>query len=147
MGSAPPLSRGSVRQGVKEELRASLLKTYLLRIRSEKGERAARQLLTNAGIDPSTVDNQTGWLSVAAAKRALRAISDLLGPDALKKRGEWTSNPEALGTLVRMLRVAERPIDAYRYLASNSREVTRIGTWELEELRKGDEAGGTGKKP
>ena len=64
MGTAPPMSRGSVRQGGKEELRASLLKTYMLRIRSEKGERAARQLLTNAGIDPATVDNETGWLSV-----------------------------------------------------------------------------------
>ena len=51
MGTAPPMSRGSVRQGGKEELRASILKTYLLRIRSEKGERAARLLLTNAGID------------------------------------------------------------------------------------------------
>src|SRR5579864_393177 len=108
--SVPPISRGAVRQGGKEELRASILKTYLLRIRSEKGERAARQLLTNAGIDPSTVDNETGWLSVGAAKRALRAISELLGPEALRKRGEWTTHAEALGTLVRMLRVAARPI-------------------------------------
>ncbi|MGO8993985.1 MAG: serine/threonine-protein kinase [Polyangiaceae bacterium] len=146
MADAPPMSRGSVRQGGKEELRASLLKTYLLRIRSEKGERAARQLLTNAGIDPSTVDNETGWLSVGTAKRALKAIAEILGPEALRKRGEWTSSPEALGTLVRMLRVAERPIDAYRFLASNSREVTRIGTWELEEPGKKDGGAEPAKK-
>ncbi len=141
MGTAPPMSRGSVRQGGKEELRASILKTYLLRIRSEKGERAARQLLTNAGIDPALVDNETGWLSAQATKRALKGISELLGPESLKKRGEWTTHAEALGTQVRMLRVAERPIDAYRYLASNAREQTRIGTWEIEELDKKE--GGT----
>jgi serine/threonine protein kinase len=139
MASAPPMSRGSVRQGGKEELRASILKTYLLRIRSEKGERAARQLLTAAGIDPSTVDNETGWLSSGAAKRALRAIADILGPEALRHRGEWVTHAEALGTLVRMLRVAEQPVDAYRYLAANSREVTRIGSWELEEITKDDD--------
>src|SRR5271170_1247634 len=138
MGTAPPMSRGSVRQGGKEELRASILKTYLLRIRSEKGERAARQLLTNAGIEPALVDNETGWLSAQATKRALRGISELLGNEALRKRGEWTTHAEALGTQVRMLRVAERPIDAYRYLASNAREQTRIGTWELDELDKRD---------
>ena len=141
MGTAPPMSRGSVRQGGKEELRASILKTYLLRIRSEKGERAARQLLTNAGIEPSLVDNETGWLSAQATKRALRGISELLGNEALKSRGEWTTHAEALGTQVRMLRVSERPIDAYRYLASNAREQTRIGTWEIEELDRKD--GGT----
>ena len=32
-----------------------------------------------------------------------------------------------------MLRVSERPIDAYRYLALNAREATRVGTWEIEE--------------
>ena len=133
MVDAPPMSRGSVRQGGKEELRASILKTYLLRVRSEKGERAARALLTNAGIEPSLVDNETGWLSTGATKRALKALAEGIGEDGLKKRGEYTTHPEALGTLVRMLRVAERPIDAYRYLASNAREQTRIGTWELEE--------------
>jgi serine/threonine-protein kinase len=123
-----------------------LLKTYLLRLRAEKGERSARQLLTAAGIDPTAVDNETGWLSVAAAKRALRAIADQLGPEALRNRGEWVTHAEALGTHVRMLRVAEHPIDAYRYLSANSREVTRIGTWELEELAKADAKDKEGKK-
>ena len=139
------MPRGSVRRGGKEELRAAVLKTYLLRIRAEKGERAARALLNGAGIDPGIVDNETGWVSVGAARRALRAIAQQLGSDALRHRGEYVTHPEALGTLVRMLRVAEQPIDAYRYLASNARETTRIGTWEIEELgvkaKKGTLAG------
>ena len=131
--SVPPISRGTVRQGGKEELRASVLKTYLLRVRTEKGERVARQLLGGAGIEPSAVDNETGWVSQLAAKRALRGISELLGRDAIRHRGEWVTHPEALGVLVRMLRASERPVDAYRYLAQNAREATRVGTWEIEE--------------
>jgi serine/threonine-protein kinase len=131
--SVPPISRGTVRQGGKEELRASVLKTYLLRVRTEHGERAARQLLAGAGIEPSAVDNETGWVSQLAARRALRAISELLGRDAIRNRGDWVTHAEALGVLVRMLRASERPIDAYRYLAENAREVTRVGTWEIDE--------------
>jgi eukaryotic-like serine/threonine-protein kinase len=134
MTTVPPMSRGQVRQGGKEELRASVLKTYLLRVRAEKGERAVRQLLAQAGIDPTAVDNERGWVSSEAAKRALRQVVQLLGNDALRHRGEWTTHPEALGTLVRMLRVAKQPVDAYRYLAANAKEVTRVGTWEIEEL-------------
>ncbi|MDB4936950.1 MAG: serine/threonine protein kinase, partial [Labilithrix sp.] len=131
MSNASELPKGGVRQGGKEELRASLLKTYLLRIRAEKGERAVRTVLANAGIDPATVDNETGWISTLAAKKALRGIGELLGMDALRQRGEWVTNAEALGALVRMLRSAEHPIDAYEYLTENAREVTRVGTWEL----------------
>jgi eukaryotic-like serine/threonine-protein kinase len=131
MGNASELPKGGVRQGGKEELRATLLKTYLLRIRAEKGERAVRTILANAGIDPGMIDNETGWVSSLAAKRALRGICELLGMDALRQRGEWVTNAEALGAMVRMLRSAEYPIDAYEYLAENAREVTRIGTWEL----------------
>lgn len=137
MTSPQAMSRGTVRQGGKEELRASVLKTYLLRVRAEKGERAVRQLLAQAGIDPGVVDNERGWVSAEAAKRALRQIAQLLGQDALRHRGEWTTHPEALGTLVRMLRVAKEPVDAYRYLAANAKEVTRIGTWDIEELASG----------
>jgi serine/threonine-protein kinase len=128
------MARGAVRQGGKEELRASVLKTYLLRVRAEKGEKTVRTVLGNAGVDPATVDNETGWLSAQATRRALKGIADLLGVDGLRRRGEWVTNPEALGTHVRMLRVAEQPVDAYRYLAANSKEVTRVGVWELEEL-------------
>jgi hypothetical protein len=135
--SVPPVSRGTMRQGGKEELRASVLKTYLLRVRTEKGERVVRQLLIGAGIEASAVDNETGWVSQLAAKRALRGIAELLGRDAIRHRGEWVTHPEALGVHVRMLRASERPVDAYRYLAQNAREITRVGTWELEE--RGDE--------
>jgi hypothetical protein len=131
--SVPPVSRGTVRQGGKEELRASLLKTYLLRLRMEKGERAVQQLLAGAGIDPSVVGNETGWVSRLAAKRALRAIAEQLGREAIRQRGTWVTHPEALGVHVRMLRSSERPMDAYLYLARNAREATRIGTWEIEE--------------
>jgi hypothetical protein len=131
--SVPPISRGTLRQGGKEELRASILKTYLLRMRTEKGERAVRQLLAGAGIDPGAVDNETGWVSEIAAKRALRAISEQLGRDAVRHRGDWATHPEALGVHVRMLRASERPADAYRYLAQNAREVTRVGSWQIEE--------------
>jgi serine/threonine-protein kinase len=122
-----------VRQGGKEELRASVLKTYLLRVRTENGERAVRQLLGGAGIEPSAVDNETGWVSQLAAKRSLRAVADLLGREAIRHRGEWATYPEALGVLVRMLRVSVHPIDAYRYLAQNAGEATRVGSWEIEE--------------
>ncbi len=136
----PPVARGTVRQGGKEELRASVLKTYLLRLRTEKGERAVLQLLASAGIDPSVVDNETGWVSRLAARRALRAIAQQLGREAIRIRGNWATHPEALGVLVRMLRSSERPLDAYQYLAQNAREATRVGTWEIEnqgEQRKG----------
>src|SRR5260370_2391750 len=132
--SAPPSSRGTVRQGGKEELRASVLKTSRLRVRSEKGERTVRQLLATAGIDSGAVDNETGWLSQLAAMRALRAIAELLGRDAVRYRGEWATHPEALGVLVRMLRASARPEDAYRYLAQNARETTRVGSWEIAQL-------------
>jgi serine/threonine-protein kinase len=141
--SVPPVSRGTVRQGGKEELRASVLKTYLLRLRAEKGERAVQQLLARAGIEPSVVDNETGWVSRLAARRALRALADQLGREAIRHRGTWVTHPEALGVLVRMLRGSEQPMDAYRYLAQNAREATRVGTWEIEEL-VGQRKGGAG---
>jgi serine/threonine-protein kinase len=133
MSNASELPKGAVRQGGKEELRASILKTYLLRIRAEKGDRAVRTILSNAGIDPSMVDNETGWVSTQAARRALRGICEALGTvDSLRRRGEWVTNAEALGSHVRMLRTAEQPVDAYQYLADNAREVTRVGSWDFE---------------
>src|SRR5271169_4571172 len=102
--SVPPSARGTVRQGGKEELRASVLKTYLLRVRAERGDQAVRQLLEAAGIEPQTVDNETGWVSQFAAKRALRAVAELFGREAIRHRGAWVTHPEALGVLVHMLR-------------------------------------------
>jgi serine/threonine-protein kinase len=133
MKSASELPKGAVRQGGKEELRASILKTYLLRIRAEKGENAVKKILETAGIDASMVDNETGWVSTQAARRALRGICEALGSlDSLRQRGEWVTHAEALGSLVRMLRTAEQPVDAYVYLADNAKEVTRVGAWEFE---------------
>ena len=42
------------------------------------------------------------------------------------------THPESLGAYVRMLRVASAPEDAYRYLAANASETTRVGTCELK---------------
>ncbi len=126
------LKHGGVKGG-KEELRSSVLKPYLLRLRSEKGEKGVRQLLQGAGIDPATADNETSWLSVTSVRRALRGVVALFGEDALRKPGEWAIVPEALGTLVRMLRSAEHPVDAYRFLAQNHKEITRIAVYELDE--------------
>jgi serine/threonine-protein kinase len=133
MSNVSELPKGAVRQGGKEELRASILKTYLLRVRAEKGDRVVRAILASAGIDASMVDNETGWVSTQAARRALKGIVEALGSvDDLRHRGEWVIHAEALGSLVRMLRSAQHPIDAYQYLADNAREVTRVGSWDFE---------------
>jgi eukaryotic-like serine/threonine-protein kinase len=120
-------------RGGKEEIRASLLKPYLLRARAEKGEAVVVSLLDAAGIDGSSVDSETLWLSAEATKRILRGLRDLLGSDALESLGDWITHPEALGTRVRMLRVTRVPLDAYRYIVDNARETTRIGAWEMRE--------------
>jgi len=93
-----------------------------------------RSILAGVGVESGSLENETAWVSAGKARRALRAVAhEFGGPDALQKRGAWVTHPESLGTLVRMLRGAKRPLDAYRYLAANSREFTRIGTWELDE--------------
>jgi serine/threonine-protein kinase len=140
--SPPKEPKVAVRQGGKEELRASILKTYLLRLRAEKGEDVVRTMLGNIGVDSNVLDNETAWLSVLSAKRTLKALADSLGKDALRFRGEWVTHPEALGTHVRMLRSAKRPMDAYRYLAENYKELTRVGTWEIEDDTPGAAEGG-----
>lgn len=128
------MPQASIRPGGKEEVRASTLKPYLLRIRSEKGEKEARVLLSSAEIDPALVDNDTAWISTNAAKKAFLAIAEALGGDeALASRGKWATQPEALGAHVRMLRVAKSVIDSYRYIAANAKESTRVADWDLEE--------------
>ena len=122
---------GRSRHGGKEEIRASVLQTYLLRLRAEDGQDAVEALLDTAGIDAQAVDNETAWLSVGATKRALSALAARWGEEGLTERGEWMTHPDALGTWVRMLREARAPIDAYRYLATHTREIIRVGHWEL----------------
>ena len=132
MPSVPP---GGVRGG-KEEIRAALLKPYLLRLRKERGERHASSVLLTAGIDPQSLDSETAWLSVSRARRALRVFAQELGERALENRGRWALHPEALGTHMRMLRSAKTPLEAYRFVAANGAEWTRVGTWEVDEDAK-----------
>jgi serine/threonine-protein kinase len=126
--SLPPAGVG------KEELRAIVLKPYLLRLRDERGEPAARALLSTIGIPTTVLDNETAWISIAAARRALSALATALGDDAIAERGAWMTHPETLGAYVRMLRVASKPLDAYGYLTANAAETTRVGSYHLDQL-------------
>jgi serine/threonine-protein kinase len=122
------------RVGGKEELRANLLKPYLLRLRSVKDDAAVRALMSVAGIPLSVIDDETGWISVIAARRALAAIEDALGAGVLTRLDTWLTHPENLGTYVRMLRTASKPLDAYRFLAQYPDQASRIGSYELTEI-------------
>ena len=121
----------------REELRITLLKPYLLRLRDERGDGAVRALLATAGIPSTLADDDSAWLSLAATRRILAALSTALGEHALASRGTWMTHPETLGAYVRLLRVSSVPEDAYRYLAANSAESTRIGAYELVLLDRG----------
>ena len=123
--------------GGKEELRASVLRPYLLRMRAEKGEKATRALVATSGLSPSVLTNETAWISVAGARRALSALASALGDDAIARRGDWMTHPENLGSYVRLLRSANSPMEAYRQLCGHAQESTRVGTYELEELGPG----------
>jgi len=116
----------------REELRSTWFKPYLLRVRAERGEAALRALLATAGIPVGLMNDDSGWVSVNAGRRLLRALASALGPGAVNERGAWMTHPESLGAYVRMLRVASAPQDAYRYLAANAAETTRVGTCELK---------------
>jgi serine/threonine-protein kinase len=120
--------------GGKEELRAGVLKPYLLRLRHEKGEKAYRELLERVSLSPATAENETAWISAAMARRALRALEQALGRPALERRGEWGVHPESLGSYVRLLRGASTPLDAYRQFCEHSAETTRVGNYSLERL-------------
>lgn len=124
----PPTGAG------REEMRVTLLKPYLLRLRDERGDSAVRALLATVGVPPTLVEDDSAWLSLAAVRRTLGALATALGEDALASRGAWMTHPETLGGYVRMLRVANLPEDAYRYLAVNSAESTRMGAYELVQL-------------
>ncbi len=141
---ATPSVMPRAHRGGKEELRASALKPYLLRARAEKGQAAVETALRKAGVDPEAADNEMDWLSADATKRALRALSGLLGGAALLSHGSWATHPAVLGTRVRMLRTAKAPLDAYRYLVDNAREATRIGNWEIERAGADATGGGPG---
>jgi serine/threonine-protein kinase len=128
--SAASEHTGRRRGGGKEEIRASVLRTYLLRLRHEGGPQAVEAWLAEAGIDPEAAQNETAWVSAGAAKRALHALAARWGERGLLERGEWATHPDALGTWVRMLREAKTPADGFRFFATHAREVTRVGAWE-----------------
>src|SRR5258706_9771905 len=132
--ATPPRTKPVTRVGGKEELRANLLKPYLLRLRSVKDDGAVRALMSVAGIPLSVIDDETGWISVAAGRRALAAIEDALGAGVLTRLDTWLTHPENLGTYVRMLRTATKPFDAYRFLAQFPEQASRIGSYELTEV-------------
>lgn len=123
--------------GGREELRASILKPYLLRFRDERGELTARALLSTVGLSSLILDNETAWISVGAARRTLGALATALGRDAIAHCSSWMTHPETLGGYVQMLRVASEPLDVYRYFTAHANELTRVGTFELRELGKG----------
>jgi len=136
--AAPPSSRSSrvpsvATTGMREELRAALLKIFVLRLRAARGDEAARDVLVGAGLDAGAVDLETAWLSVEAARRALIAISEELGPNWTDEVAPFVSHPEALGIWVRLVREAKEPLDAYRYLAAHGQELTRVGEYAIEE--------------
>src|SRR5690606_20544103 len=57
-----------------------------------------------------------------------------LGDEALATRGEWMTHSETLTGYVRMLRVASKPRDAYQHLCAHASEITRVGSYAVEEL-------------
>jgi hypothetical protein len=132
--ATPQSFMSGARVGGKEELRANLLKPYLLRLRSVKDDGAVRALMTLAGIPLSVIDDETGWISVVAARRALGAIEEALGAGSLTRRDSWLTHPENLGTYVRMLRTAAKPVDAYRFIAQNPEQASRIASYDIAEL-------------
>jgi serine/threonine-protein kinase len=123
--------------GGREELRSTVLRPYLARLRAERGEATLHNLLVSVGLPTNTLDGDIGWLSVAAACRALEGIEALLGKAALSHWGPWFVHPEVLGAYVRMLRVSETPLDAYQYLAQNANEATRVGNYEVTVFGRG----------
>ncbi len=119
---------------MREELRASLLKIFLLKVREVRGDEVARDLLSGVGLDPQLLDHETAWLSVEAAHRALLAISEEIGASAMHEVATYVAHPEALGPFVRMVREVREPAAAYRYIAAHAPEQTRVGEFELEDL-------------
>lgn len=122
--------------GGREELRATVLKPYLLRLRDERGDAAARALLSTVGLPGSILEDETAWISVGAARRALRALSTALGDEAIAHCSSWVVHAEALGAYVQMLRVSSTPLDAFQYITAHAAETTRVGAYRLTELGK-----------
>ncbi len=115
----------------REELRAALLRPYLLRLERDHGAQALAEMLAGAGVRRVELEHDSMWVSVACALRVLRGLASRLGEDALVSRGRWATHPGVLGSYVRLLRAVKKPIDAYRHLAEGPSESSRIGSYEL----------------
>ncbi len=135
--SSPDANRRPSIYGGREELRATLLKPYVLRLRNERGETAARALLSTVGLATFVIEDETAWISVSAARRALRALATALGDEAIAHCAPWMTHPETLGGYVQVLRVATEPLDAYRHLTAHASETTRVGKFQMKELGRG----------
>jgi hypothetical protein len=122
--------------GGKEELRGTLLRPYLLRLRGERGEGACRALLATVGLPEAVMDDDGVWISTAAGQRALDALSTALGPDAISSRGEWATHPATLSSYVRLLRIASTLPEAYEHLCKSSLESDRVGRFEIEAISR-----------
>ncbi|MFI5302374.1 MAG: serine/threonine-protein kinase, partial [Polyangiales bacterium] len=133
-GRASRVPNAMATPGMREELRASLLKCFTLWLRQERGVETMRDVLALAGIDPAQMDQETSWLSVDATRRALQAIRDVMGEDKLFDAAPYIAHAEALGPLVRMVRESKSPLEAYRYLVVNAQEQTRVGDYEIEDV-------------
>ncbi len=127
-GTPLPLGPG----GGKEELRATVLRSYLLRLRAERGEPACRALLATVGLPEAVLDDDGAWISAAAARRALDALCTALGEEAIASRGEWTTHPATLSSYVRLLRIASTLPEAYEHLCKSSLESDRVGRFEMQ---------------
>jgi eukaryotic-like serine/threonine-protein kinase len=119
--------------GGREELRATILRPYWLRLRDERGEGAARAMLSTVGLATSALDDETAWISVGAARRAMASLGTALGEEAIAHCSPWMVHPETLGSYVQLLRVSSEPLDAYRHLTAHAAETTRVGTYHLTE--------------
>lgn len=134
-----PISRVApvTASSMREELRASLLKVYVLKLREARGAAATRDLLLNAGVEPTLVEHETTWISVDTARRMLTAIRRELGENSIRDIAAFVAHPEALGPWVRMVREIRTPLDAYQYLAEHAPEQTRVGEYEFAVSNQG----------
>jgi eukaryotic-like serine/threonine-protein kinase len=120
-----------MRSGGKEELRANMLRPYLLRAKEEKGAETVAALISECGAKGIALESDGTWMTATQAVKLLDALRNLLGPNALVERGVFTTRGECLGAYVGMLRAAHTPQAGYRYLVEHTLETTRIGQWEI----------------
>jgi eukaryotic-like serine/threonine-protein kinase len=130
----PPSQGRAGAGGGREEIRAALLKPYLLRVRAEKGVELETALVRKAGLPESASRNETAWISAQAAHKALVAVEKLLGPGSVARRGSFGAHPEALGAYVRLVHRTSGPKEAFRVFCDQSSEATRVATYTFEDV-------------